>query len=34
VLETPGQHREGPSRAEVELAMELRERGIQARKRK
>jgi deoxyribonuclease IV len=34
VLETPGKNREGPSRAEVELAMRLRERGIAARKRK
>ncbi len=34
VLETPGESREGPSREEVALAMELRERGIQARKRK
>jgi len=33
VLETPGENREGPQRAEVELAMELRERGLQARKR-
>ena len=33
VLETPGENREGPSRAEVELAMELRERGLRARKR-
>jgi deoxyribonuclease-4 len=31
VLETPGENREGPSRAEVELAMKLRERGIAAR---
>jgi len=34
VLETPGENREGPSRAEIELAMELRERGLRARKRK
>jgi len=32
VLETPGENREGPGRKEVELAMELRERGIAARK--
>jgi deoxyribonuclease-4 len=32
VLETPGKNREGPGREEVELAMELRERGIAARK--
>ncbi len=32
VLETPGENREGPSRKEVELAMELRERGLRARK--
>jgi deoxyribonuclease IV len=32
VLETPGEHREGPGREEVALAMELRERGIEARK--
>jgi deoxyribonuclease-4 len=31
VLETPGVNREGPSREEVALAMELRERGIAAR---
>jgi deoxyribonuclease-4 len=31
VLETPGENREGPSRAEVELAMSLRERGLAAR---
>jgi deoxyribonuclease-4 len=31
VLETPGENREGPARAEIELAMELRERGLQAR---
>jgi deoxyribonuclease-4 len=31
VLETPGENREGASRAEVELAMSLRERGIAAR---
>jgi deoxyribonuclease-4 len=34
ILETPGENREGASRAEVELAMVLRERGLQARKRK
>jgi deoxyribonuclease IV len=33
VLETPGENREGPSRAEVALAMELRERGLAARRR-
>jgi deoxyribonuclease IV len=33
VLETPGENREGPGRKEVELAMELREKGIAARKR-
>jgi deoxyribonuclease IV len=33
VLETPGENRAGPSRAEVALARELRERGIRARKR-
>jgi len=33
VLETPGENREGPARAEIELAMELRERGLRARKR-
>ncbi|HEY2768446.1 MAG TPA: deoxyribonuclease IV [Solirubrobacteraceae bacterium] len=32
ILETPGEHREGPPRAEVELAMALRERGLKARK--
>jgi deoxyribonuclease-4 len=32
VLETPGENREGPGRKEIELAMKLRERGIQARK--
>ncbi len=32
VLETPGEHREGPGRKEIELAIELRERGIAARK--
>jgi deoxyribonuclease-4 len=30
ILETPGENREGPSRKEVELAMELRERGRRA----
>jgi deoxyribonuclease-4 len=34
VLETPGENREGPSRAELALAMELRERGLRARKHK
>jgi deoxyribonuclease IV len=33
ILETPGENREGPPRAEVELAMALRERGLKARKR-
>ena len=33
VLETPGENREGPSRAEVALARKLRERGMRARKR-
>jgi deoxyribonuclease-4 len=32
VLETPGEHREGPSRAEVALAMRMRERGLAARR--
>jgi deoxyribonuclease IV len=32
VLETPGENREGPGRKEIALAMKLRERGIQARK--
>jgi deoxyribonuclease IV len=32
VLETPGENRSGPTRAEVELAMRLRERGIAARR--
>jgi deoxyribonuclease-4 len=32
VLEAPGENREGPGRKEVELAMELREKGIAARK--
>ncbi|HUN79118.1 MAG TPA: deoxyribonuclease IV [Solirubrobacteraceae bacterium] len=32
VLETPGENREGPSRTEVQLAMQLRQRGLQARK--
>jgi deoxyribonuclease IV len=32
ILETPGENREGPSRKEVELAMELRERGRRAHK--
>jgi deoxyribonuclease IV len=34
VLETPGENREGPPRSEVELAIELRERGLAARKRR
>jgi deoxyribonuclease-4 len=34
VLETPGENREGPGRKEIELAMELRDRGIAARKNK
>ncbi len=34
ILETPGENRKGASRAEVTLAMTLRERGIAARKRK
>jgi deoxyribonuclease-4 len=34
VLETPGENREGPPRKEVELAMELRERGLRSRKRR
>ncbi len=32
VLETPGENREGPPRAEVELAGALRERGLAARR--
>ncbi len=32
VLETPGENREGPGREEIELANELRDRGIAARK--
>jgi deoxyribonuclease-4 len=32
VLETPGENREGPGRKEIELANELRDRGIAARK--
>ncbi len=34
ILETPGEDREGPSHTEIALAMELRKRGLQARKRK
>jgi deoxyribonuclease IV len=34
VLETPGENREGPSRAEIALAMKLRERGLRARRRR
>jgi deoxyribonuclease-4 len=33
ILETPGEKREGPQRAEIELAMALREQGLRARKR-
>ncbi len=33
ILETPGENREGPSRAEVQLAMDLRARGLKSRKR-
>jgi deoxyribonuclease IV len=33
VLETPGENREGPARSEIELALELRERGLAARRR-
>jgi deoxyribonuclease-4 len=33
ILETPGEDRAGPSREEVAFAMELRERGLKARKR-
>ncbi len=32
VLETPGENREGPGREEIALAVELRERGIAARR--
>jgi deoxyribonuclease IV len=32
VLETPGENREGPGREEIELAVNLREQGIAARK--
>lgn len=34
VLETPGENREGPSRAELALARELHQRGLRARKHK
>jgi deoxyribonuclease-4 len=34
ILETPGENRSGPSREEVSFAVELRERGIRARKQK
>jgi deoxyribonuclease-4 len=34
VLETPGENRAGPSHEEIALAMELRERGLQARKKR
>jgi deoxyribonuclease-4 len=33
ILETPGENREGPGRAEIELAVALRERGLSARRR-
>jgi deoxyribonuclease IV len=33
VLETPGENRAGPARAEIELAMRLNERGVAARRR-
>jgi deoxyribonuclease-4 len=33
ILETPGENRSGPTREEVQFAMQLRERGIAARKR-
>jgi deoxyribonuclease-4 len=33
ILETPGENREGPAHAEVQLAMDLRERGLKSRKR-
>ena len=32
VLETPGEHRSGPTREEIKLAMRLRERGLEERK--
>jgi len=32
VLETPGEHRSGPTREEIKLAMRLREQGLEARK--
>jgi deoxyribonuclease IV len=34
VLETPGESRSGPSREEVRLAMDLRERGVRERRRR
>jgi deoxyribonuclease-4 len=34
VLETPGENRSGPTREEIQLAVELRERGLSARKEK
>jgi deoxyribonuclease-4 len=34
ILETPGENRSGPSREEVAFAVELRERGINARRRR
>jgi deoxyribonuclease-4 len=34
VLETPGENRSGPTREEIQLAVDLRERGVRARKKK
>lgn len=34
VLETPGEKKSGPTREEIQLAMDLRERGIEARKKR
>lgn len=34
VLETPGEKKSGPTREEIELAMDLRERGIESRKKR
>ncbi|MGN6371947.1 MAG: deoxyribonuclease IV [Solirubrobacteraceae bacterium] len=34
VLETPGEKKSGPSREEIQLAMELRKRGIESRKKR
>jgi deoxyribonuclease-4 len=34
VLETPGENRSGPTREEIRLAMQLRERGLRERKKK